>query len=125
MVMWATQAQLHEAFDLMACYGFSFKTAGAWGKLSKTGKSKAFGTGYILRSSAEFFLIGTRGNPKSKSKRERNWIEAKVREHSRKPDEMYEMIERLWPKARKCELFARGPRAGWEAWGNERTRFAA
>ena len=130
LVMWATQAQVPEALDLLACWGFVYKTMGAWGKLSKASKiededrKKAFGTGYILRSAAEFFIIGARGNPKVATRSERNWIEAPVREHSRKPDEMHEMLERMYPNARKCELFGRGRRDGWDVWGNERTRFS-
>ena len=74
--------------------------------------SWAFGTGYILRSAAEFFLIGTVGSPKSAVHNVRNLIVAPVRAHSQKPDEMYSMLERMFPNARKCELFARTRRGG-------------
>src|SRR5262249_4535928 len=89
--LWATQAGLDQALSVMQSWGFEFKTTGAWAKQSPTGSSWAFGTGYLLRSAAEFFLIGTRGRPKPESRSERNLIVAPVREHSRKPDQAYEM----------------------------------
>ena len=115
--LWATQAQLHQALVVMEHWGFQFKTTGTWAKQSRTGASWAFGTGYLLRSAAEFWLIGTRGQPKSESRSERNLIVAPVREHSRKPDQSYEMLERMFPAQRRCELFARYARAGWSQWG--------
>ena len=87
----------------------------ACAKQSKTGQKWAFGTGYLLRSSAEFFLIGTRGHPRQLSRSARNLIIAPVREHSRKPDAMYVLIEATWPGP-YVELFARYPRAGWRQW---------
>jgi N6-adenosine-specific RNA methylase IME4 len=119
LLLWATQAQLHQAFAVMQCWGFEFKSSGAWAKQSPTSASWAFGTGYLLRSAAEFFLIGTRGRPKPESRSERNLIVAPVREHSRKPDQAYEMLERMFPAKRRCELFARFSRPGWDQWGQE------
>jgi N6-adenosine-specific RNA methylase IME4 len=121
--LWATKAQLHHALEVMQWWGFEFKTAGAWAKQSPTGASWAFGTGYVLRSAAEFWLIGTRGRPKPESRSERNLIVAPVREHSRKPDQAYEMLERMFPAQRRCELFARYSRPGWHQWGLETQRF--
>src|SRR6516164_6765238 len=109
--LWATQAQLHQALDVMQCWGFEFKSSGAWAKQSRTGKRWAFGTGHLLHSAAEFFLIGTRGrSSKPESRSERNLIVAPVREHSRKPDQAYEMLERMFPARPRCELFARHSR---------------
>jgi N6-adenosine-specific RNA methylase IME4 len=121
--LWATQAQLPQAFAVMESWGFEFKTTGAWAKQSPTGSSWAFGTGYLLRSAAEFFLIGTRGRPRPDSRSERNLLVAPVREHSRKPDEAYEMLERMFPSQKRCELFARSTRPGWDCWGFETVRF--
>jgi N6-adenosine-specific RNA methylase IME4 len=123
LLLWATQAQLDQALDVMRSWGFAFKSCGAWAKQSPTGASWAFGTGYWLRSAAEFFLIGTRGKPKSESRSERNLIVAPVREHSRKPDQAYEMLERMFPAQRRCELFARHERPGWSQWGAEIQKF--
>lgn len=123
LVMWATQAQLDEAVELLAAWGFRYKTAGAWAKQSSTGEKWAFGTGYWLRSAAEFYIVGARGNPKVEDRGVRNLIVAPVREHSRKPDRMYEDLESMFPSARKLELFARTRRPGWDCWGNQTEKF--
>jgi N6-adenosine-specific RNA methylase IME4 len=95
-----------------------------WAKQSRAGEKWAFGTGHVLRSAAEFFLIGTFGRPPVLSHGERNLVVAPVREHSRKPDVLHDVMLRLYggPGA---ELFAREAREGWEAWGNELGRFDA
>lgn len=118
MFMWATFPMLPQALALMEAWGFTYKTGGAWAKQSKTGAKWAFGTGYLFRSASELLLVGTRGKPKWNSRSERNlWI-APVREHSRKPDCVYEMIERAVSGPR-LEMFARRHRDGWTAWGDE------
>ena len=122
LVMWATAPMLSHATALMEAWGFEYKTAGAWAKQSATGESWAFGTGFILRSAAEFFLIGTRGNPKVQSRSVRNLIVAPVREHSRKPDDGHAICEQLYAGP-YLELFARQRRQGWDCWGNETTKF--
>jgi N6-adenosine-specific RNA methylase IME4 len=123
LMMWATAPMLPHALEVMAAWGFTYKTMGAWAKRSKTGSKWAFGTGYILRSASEPFLIGTRGAPRVVSKSERNLIVAPVREHSRKPDEARAMLERMIPAGRRLEMFARETAPGWEAWGNQVGRF--
>lgn len=122
MIMWATAPMLPDAIALLECWGFEYKSAGAWAKQSSTGASWAFGTGFCFRSAAEFFLLGTRGYPKSRSKSVRNLIVSPVREHSRKPDDMHAMCEQLYPGP-YAELFARARRPGWDVWGNEIDRF--
>ena len=119
LALWATQAQLHHAIALIDAWGFQYKTAGTWAKRSRTGNAWAFGTGYILRSAAEFFLIGTKGHPKSESRSERNLIVAPLRAHSEKPEDLQYMLERMYPHARKLELFARRRRSGWTCWGDQ------
>lgn len=123
LVMWAVQAMLPEAFDLMRAWKFQPKSVGAWAKQSKTGDKWAFGTGYIFRSAAEFFILGTRGKPKIMARDVRNLIVAPVREHSRKPDKMHANLERMFPDAPKLELFCRERRPGWECWGNDVDKF--
>lgn len=122
LVMWSTWPHLPQAMEVMAAWGFAYKTGGSWTKQTPTGKA-AFGTGYILRSSTEPFLIGTIGAPRISSKSERNLIEAQRREHSRKPDEMRAMVERLCPNAFCAELFAREPWPGHDVWGAEAGKF--
>jgi N6-adenosine-specific RNA methylase IME4 len=117
LVMWATAPLLPEAVATMAAWGFTFKSAGAWGKRSSTGQKWAFGPGYCFRSAAEFYLLGTVGKIKPISHSVRNLIVAPVREHSRKPDQLHRDLEALYPPPR-CEVFARMPRAGWDVWGN-------
>lgn len=137
-VMWATFAMLPAALDLLSCWGFQYKTGGPWIKRSKKG-TPAFGTGYVLRSAAELFLIGTSGQPKIKNKSTRNllltgtWplaaeeldsviVDTLRREHSRKPDEMIPLLEALF-EGPYLELFARTTREGWTTWGNQTDKF--
>ena len=122
LFMWATAPMLPDAVALMSAWGFTFKSAGAWAKQSSTGKTWAFGTGYCFRSAAEFYLLGTIGKPKVRSRSIRNLIVAPVREHSRKPDSLHRDVEALYAGP-YAELFAREPRKGWEAWGNEKDKF--
>jgi len=115
LALWSTQVHLPHAMAALDAWSFTFKTVGAWAKQSKTGRCWQFGTGYLLRSAAEFFLIGTRGHPQQISRSSRNLIIAPVREHSRKPDQMYGLIEETW-RGPYVELFARYPRCGWSQW---------
>ncbi|MDX0007806.1 DNA methyltransferase [Sinorhizobium meliloti] len=125
MMMWAVQPMLDQALEVMSAWGFKYKTAGAWAKQSATGTKWAFGTGYLLRCSAEFFIVGTRGNPKSAVKNVRNLIVAPIREHSRKPDEMHLNLERMFPDADRLEMFSRESKPGWDVWGNQTGKFDA
>ena len=119
--LWAVNPMLPQALEVVAAWGFTFKTAGHWVKRTKHGKL-AFGTGYILRGAGEPFLIATRGQPKA-TRGVRSVIEGPLREHSRKPDEAYAAAEALLPDAQRVELFSRQPRAGWAVWGNETAKF--
>ena len=120
-MLWATAvgdgAASAPSIGGVEAWGFTFKTAGAWAKQSRTGSRWAFGTGYLLRSAAEFFLIGTRGRIAQLSRSSRNLLVAPIREHSRKPDAMYELIEGTWPGP-YVELFATHAREGWLSWGD-------
>lgn len=122
LFMWSTWPHLEQSLRIMRAWGFVYKTGGSWTKLTPSGK-RAFGTGYILRSSTEPFLVGTIGEPAFRSKSIRNLIESLRREHSRKPPEIRTMIDRLLPDVFGCELFAREPWPGREVWGNETHKF--
>ena len=143
--LWAINPMLPHAFQTLEAWGFEFKTAGTWVKRTKHGKD-GFGTGYLLRSANEPFLLATRGNPKTtRATRStlatfddgfheggpESWgggsitIEARTREHSRKPDEAFAAAEALMPDARRIELFSRQNRPGWSSWGNEAGLFDA
>lgn len=124
--LWATAPMLPQALEVLAAWDFVYVTMGCWHKKTSNGKT-AFGTGYRLRSACEPFLIGMLGNPKT-TRSQRNLIasdvvEGAVREHSRKPDEAYQMAEAWLPNARRLELFSRQSRPGWDNWGNESTKF--
>lgn len=143
--LWATNPMLPQALQVMALWGFQFKTAGTWVKRTVHGKL-GFGTGYILRSANEPFLIGTRGSPRaartvrsvvtsteavsvSAAAATADWpataitVDAIAREHSRKPDAAFAAAEALMPHAARIELFSRESRPGWTCWGNEVTKF--
>ncbi len=137
MVMWSTYALLPQALELMSAWGFRYKTGGAWIKRAGNG-NPAMGTGYVLRSAAENFLIGTLGQPKIKNHGTRNLlitgdddcftridsviVDTLRREHSRKPDEMIPLLEGLFDGP-YLELFARTARPGWTCWGNQTGKF--
>ncbi len=89
-----------------------------WRKVTKHGK-RWFGMGHYVRNEHETCLIAVRGSMPVADKAIRSTFEAVCGEHSRKPDEMYEIIERLYPNARYLELFARRLRPGWTAIGDQ------
>lgn len=120
--LWCTSPMLHIGLDVMQEWGFTYKTQGQWVKRTKHGKL-GFGTGFVLRSASEPFLIGKIGKPKT-TRVVRNLIEGPLREHSRKPDEAYREAERLMPGARRADIFAREIREGWDAWGYETEKFS-
>ncbi len=121
MWFWAVGPMLPQALEVIAAWGFTFKTSGHWVKQTKNGK-QTFGTGYILRNAGEPFMIATRGKPKT-TRAVRNTIFGLARQHSRKPEECFREAEKLMPNAQRCELFARAPRQGWTSWGNEVDKF--
>lgn len=135
LLLWATAPMLPQALATLEAWRFRYVTAGAWHKRSRTGRRTAFGTGYVLRSACEPFLLGRRGTPRYGSRSERNLIEtleagneelvieAPLREHSRKPDAQYALMERLVPGVRRAELFANPPwAAGWDRWAPQAHR---
>ena len=119
--LWACAPLLPQALEVMARWGFRFVTMGGWAKRTVHDKA-AFGTGYVLRSSMEPFLIGKRGEPRT-TRTVRNLISAPLREHSRKPEEGFAAAERLMPRASRLELFSRSDRPGWDAFGDEAGKY--
>ena len=114
LFMWTTAPHLRESFDVLAAWGFEYKTNIVWVK-------DKIGLGYFVRNQHELLLVATRGDMPSPSPANRpsSVIDAPRREHSRKPDEAYALIERMYPELPKIELFARNTRPGWDAWGSE------
>lgn len=126
LFLWSTWPHLPAAMQVMAAWGFAYKTGGPWVKRSRTHWKPVMGTGYILRGATEPFLLGTIGRPEIKDRSIRGLlIDAIRREHSRKPPQAREMLTRLLPRAYCCELFARESWPGHDVWGNETTRFDA
>ena len=122
LFMWVVDSHLDEAIALGTAWGFAYKTrAFVWVKTTNSGLPK-IGMGYWTRKQTEECLLFTRGKPKRLDKGVRQLITAPRREHSRKPDEQYERIERL-VTGPYAELFARTSRPNWAAWGNQVDRF--
>lgn len=113
---------------ILDAWAFDYKTiAFVWVKLTTKSGLLHWGMGHSTRNGAEFCLLATRGRSLIAAKDVHQVIVAPVREHSRKPDETYDRIERLLALQEpgdKIELFARQSWPGWEAWGIETTRFA-
>lgn len=130
LFMWVTDPMLKNGLALMERWGFEYKTiAFTWVKKTKVECVSdwvgfSVGMGYWTRSNPEICLLGTRGKPKRVNADVRQLIIAPRREHSRKPDEIYERIERL-VDGPYLEMFARQRRPGWDAWGNEVDKFGA
>lgn len=133
LFLWSTWPHLPQALEVMRAWGFVYVSGGSWHKVTKTGKS-TFGTGYVWRSSSEPYLLGKIGSPQIHSRSERNVIiapeelpdaiESIRREHSRKPPEMRQMIDRLLPRQHFTELFATEDWDGHDVWGNQLGKYA-
>ena len=111
---WATVPMLESALEWMAHYGFEYRSHCAWIK-------NQIGTGFWFRNQHELLLVGVRGEVPAPAPGTQfsSVIHAPVGEHSAKPPAFAEMIEELFPNLPALELFARGPRLGWDTWGNE------
>jgi N6-adenosine-specific RNA methylase IME4 len=105
LFMWTTVPHLRESFDVLVAWGFEYKTNIVWVK-------DKIGLGYFVRNQHELLLVATRGDIPSPSPANRppSVIRGPRREHSRKPDEAYDLIERMYPELPKIELFARQTR---------------
>ncbi len=119
LLMWTVDWCPQDALDLITHYGFRHvTTAFTWAKQNESGEGWHMGMGYWTRANPEQCWLATRGSPKRLHADVRQLIVSPVMEHSRKPDEAYERIERL-VEGPYIELQARRPRAGWTSWGNE------
>lgn len=115
LFLWATSPKLAEALEVIDAWGFGYRTCMVWVK-------DRIGMGYYARQRHELLLIAKRGNFPVPDPEDRpdSVIDAPLGQHSAKPDVVYELIERMYPTVeRKVELFARRPRDGWAAWGNQ------
>lgn len=114
LFLWATNPKLPQALEVMDRWGFTYKTNLVWIK-------DKIGTGYYFRAKHELLLLGTKGNIPAPMEhcRPHSVLNSPRREHSQKPDEIYEYIEVMYPGRSYLELFARNEREGWTAWGDE------
>jgi N6-adenosine-specific RNA methylase IME4 len=119
LYLWVPNALLPWGLQVMSAWGFEYKTNIIWHKLRKDGGSDGRGVGFYFRNVTEMLLFGVHGKNARTLKpgrRQVNYIGSKKREHSRKPDEQYQIIESCSPGP-YLELFARGTRAGWTVRG--------
>jgi N6-adenosine-specific RNA methylase IME4 len=114
--LWTTNAHLRVAFDVVEVWGFEYRTLLTWVK-------DRMGTGEWLRGQTEHCLLGARGKPVFLHGSDGTVLEAARREHSRKPEEFYALVEKVCPGSR-VELFARQQREGWRAYGSDIDKFA-
>jgi N6-adenosine-specific RNA methylase IME4 len=120
LYLWVPNALLAEGLEVMKRWGFTYKTNLVWYKVRKDGGPDGRGVGFYFRNVTELVLFGTRGSLRTlpPGRRQVNIISTRKREHSRKPDEQYNLIEQCSPEP-YLELFARHQRASWSQWGNE------
>jgi len=121
LYLWTPNAILPDALEVMKAWGFTYKAHFVWHKVRKDGGSDGRGVGFYFRNVTESVLFGVRGRRArtlAPGRRQTNLIAARKREHSRKPDELYPIIEAC-SRGPFLELFARGIRPGWASWGQE------
>ena len=121
LYLWVPNALLPEGLQVMKAWGFHYKSNLVWHKLRKDGGSDGRGVGFYFRNVTELVLFGVRGQNArtlAPGRTQVNYLGTRKREHSRKPDELYDIIEACSPGPR-MELFARGVRPGWAVWGNQ------
>jgi N6-adenosine-specific RNA methylase IME4 len=121
LYLWCPNALLPDGLAVMQAWGFTYKSNIVWHKVRKDGGSDGRGVGFYFRNVTELILFGIRGKNArtlAPGRRQVNLLATRKREHSRKPDEQYEIIEACSP-GRYLELFARGTRKGWTAWGDQ------
>ena len=119
LFLWVTVPLLEQAFEVITAWGFEYKSQLVWDK-------EIIGMGKWVRGQHELLLIATKGNPPLPPTQSApaSVIRERRREHSRKPEASYAIIELMYPDLPKLELFARQKRPGWDAWGNETSKFA-
>jgi N6-adenosine-specific RNA methylase IME4 len=121
LYLWVPNALLPEGLEVMKSWGFQYKSNIVWHKIRKDGGSDGRGVGFYFRNVTEVLLFGIRGKHArtlAPGRTQVNYLCSRKREHSRKPDEQYKLIESCSPGP-FLELFARGNREKWASWGNQ------
>ena len=121
LYLWVPNALLPDGLKVMEAWGFQYKSNIVWHKLRKDGGSDGRGVGFYFRNVTELLLFGVRGKGArtlAPGRSQVNYMGTRKREHSRKPDEQYPLIESCSPGP-YLEMFSRGTRKGWIVWGNQ------
>jgi N6-adenosine-specific RNA methylase IME4 len=121
LYLWVPNALLPDGLAVMAAWGFRYKSNLVWHKIRRDGGPDGRGVGFYFRNVTELILFGVKGKNArtlAPGRRQVNFLATRKREHSRKPDEQYTIIETCSPGP-YLELFARGTRPGWTMWGHE------
>jgi N6-adenosine-specific RNA methylase IME4 len=121
LYLWCPNALLPQGLSVMKAWGFVYKSNIVWHKIRKDGGSDGRGVGFYFRNVTELLLFGVRGKSArtlAPGRRQVNYLATRKREHSRKPDEQYEIIEAC-SAGPYVELFARGLRRNWAVWGDQ------
>ena len=120
LYLWVPNALLPDGLDVMHAWGFRYVSNIVWAKRRKDGGPDGRGVGFYFRNVTELLLFGVKGSMRTlgPGRSQVNMIETRKREHSRKPDEQYDLIQSCSPGP-YLELFARYPRLGWTVWGDE------
>lgn len=121
LYLWIPNALLPQGLEVMKAWGFTYKSNIVWHKIRKDGGSDGRGVGFYFRNVTELILFGVKGKNArtlAPGRSQVNYLASRKREHSRKPDEQYPLIESCSPGP-YLELFARGVREGWDCWGNQ------
>lgn len=121
LYLWVPNALLPDGLRVMEAWGFQYKSNIVWHKVRKDGGSDGRGVGFYFRNVTELLLFGVRGKnarTEAPGRSQVNYMSSRKREHSRKPDEQYDLIESC-SKGPYLEMFARGTRPGWIYWGNQ------
>jgi N6-adenosine-specific RNA methylase IME4 len=125
LYLWCPNALLEDGLSIFKAWGFTYKTNLVWLKIRKDGGPDGRGVGFYFRNVTELLLFGVRGKLRTLApgRRQVNVIARRKREHSRKPDEQYTLIEQCSPGP-YLELFARERVPGWTCWGDEVDSYA-
>lgn len=121
LYLWVPNALLPEGMAVMEAWGFQYKSNLVWHKIRKDGGPDGRGVGFYFRNVTELVLFGVRGRNArtlAPGRSQVNFLKTQKREHSRKPDEFYDIVEAC-SSGPRLEMFARGSRPGWTTWGNQ------
>jgi N6-adenosine-specific RNA methylase IME4 len=120
LLIWTTMPKIKECLEVIEAWGFEYRTtAFTWVKRNKKSDGWFWGMGSWTRANPELCFLATRGKPQRQSASVHSVLDARIQQHSKKPDETRTRITELLGDLPRIELFAREQTPGWDAWGNE------